>query len=127
MRADSVAVRHVAAVPARAQLDGQPACLGHDGAAGRRECVAGLLCGPGHGELRLNYYKRVLSYDHGDVQLLRSIRRSLSEEVGVVHSEEGHGHTFRFVPSLPELKFLVALRTIRTSESVSHGEWLKCE
>ena len=50
MRADGLAVRYIAAVPAWAQHDGQPACIGHDGAAGRRERDAGLLCGAGHGE-----------------------------------------------------------------------------
>mmetsp|Transcript_52575 Transcript_52575/g.109687 ORF Transcript_52575/g.109687 Transcript_52575/m.109687 type:complete len:213 (+) Transcript_52575:451-1089(+) len=50
VRAYGLAVGHVAAVPARAQHDGQPACIGHDGAAVGRECVTGLLCGPEHGE-----------------------------------------------------------------------------
>ena len=50
VRADGLAVGHIAAVPARAQLDGQPACIGDGGAAGRRERDAGLLCGSEHGE-----------------------------------------------------------------------------
>ena len=50
VRADGVGVRYIAAVPAWAQHDGQPARVGHDGAAGRRERDAGLLCGAEHGE-----------------------------------------------------------------------------